>query len=280
MDHNEWRDAQESVRIRNGYHEFDIAYREIGGEEPVTLYLHGVSGWGFVYREVCDSVGHALVPDLPGHGYTRHVAGAEYDRSIRAQEEYILALLDALDLHKVQVVGHDIGGGVAQRLAVHTDRVERLVLSNATSYDSWPVEAMLEAGLPSRARNLTYSDVERTLRAKFQEATYDPERATEEFVDGMVAPYIDPDRTVTDISRNAISLNTNHTLEIAPHLQEITAPTLLLWGYPGSGQHAGYAKRLADAIPDVETRFLARSHHWVMQDRPRAYNEGLADFLE
>ena len=280
MDHREWRADQQTVRISSGYHAFDVAYRETGSGAPATLFLHGVSGWGFVFREVCEAVGHAVLPDMPGHGYTRHVGPGGYDRSLRAEEEYLLAFLDELGLDTVQVVGHDIGGGIALRLAVHTDRVERLVLSNAASSDSWPVERMLEFAQPARARNLTYKEVAGALRAKFRGSTYDESRATDEFVEGMVAPYTEPDRPVTDFSRNAISLNTNHTLELDPFLDRIDAPTLLLWGVPGSGQHAGYARRLAEAIPDVTVEFLDRSDHWVMQDRPNAYREGLARFLD
>lgn len=280
MDHHEWRAGQETVRVVSGDHAFDVAYREVGAGAPATLFLHGVSGWGFVFRNVCGAVGHALLPDMPGHGYTRHVGPGGYDRSLRAEEEYLVDLLDELGLETVQVVGHDIGGGIALRLAVNTDRVERLVLANAASADSWPVERMLEFAQPARARNLTYKDVTGMLREKFSTSTYDPGQATEEFVEGMVAPYLDPDRPVTDFSRNAISLNTNHTLELEPFLDRIDAPTLLLWGVPGSGQHAGYARRLAEAIPDTQVVFLERSDHWVMQDRPTAFREGLARFLD
>ena len=38
------------------------------------------------------------------------------------------------------LVGHDLGGGVAQILAVkHPELVRGLVLTNAISYDSWPI---------------------------------------------------------------------------------------------------------------------------------------------
>lgn len=279
MNHHDWRSQQQSVRVSSDRHEFDAAYYERGNGEPVTVLLHGIPTWSFLYRDVIEELNHVVVPDMPGYGYTRHLGPGGYDRSIRAQEAFLEAFLEALDVDSADVVGHDTGGAVALRLAVHTDLVDRLVLSNATTHDAWPIEYMHSLGEPAAARNWTYRDVEETLRSMFAEGTYDPDRATETFVDGLTAPFLDPERPVTDLARNASALNTNHTLELVGRLDRITAPTLLLWGVPGSAQHVGYAERLADEIDDVERRYLEDAYHWVMQDRPDGYRDGLKAFL-
>lgn len=279
MNHEQWRQRQGSVRVSTEHHEFEAAYYEDGSGEQTTVLLHGIPTWSFLYRDVLDGLDHFVVPDLPGYGYTRCVNDGGYDRSVRAQEEFLEAFLDALDIDSANIVGHDTGGAVALRLAVHTDRVDRLVLSNATTHDAWPIEYMHSLGEPMAARNWTYRDVEAKLRSMFAEGTYNPDRATERFVDGMIAPFIDPERPVTDLSRNASALNTNHTLELVGQLNRISAPTLLLWGVPGSAQHVGYAERLATEIDDVERRYLDDAYHWVMQDRPDGYRSGLTTFL-
>ncbi|MFB6311659.1 MAG: alpha/beta fold hydrolase [Salinirussus sp.] len=280
MDSETWREAQATVEVDVDRHTFDVAYHESGAGDTVTVFLHGIPTWGFLWREVIDAVGHAVVPDLPGHGYTRHRSEGGFDRSVKAQTEYLEAILDKLGLGTVQLVAHDIGGAVALRLAIESDRVDRLVLSNATCYDSWPVPFILEYGAASRARAMTYQDVQRELRELFTNGVSTPDRATDTFVDGMIAPYIAPDVPPTRLSRNAVATDTNHTLELAPRHDEIDAETLLLWGYPGSGQHAGYARRLATDIPDADTEFIGDTHHWVVQEQPAAYADGLASFLE
>lgn len=107
---------------------------------------------------------------------------------------------------------------------------------------------------------------------------YNEHGVADDLLDGMVAPFLH--RDASDLSRNAISTNTNHTLEIAARHPEISAPTLLLWGIPGSGQHRGYADRLAEEIPNTETILLDRSYHWVMEERPTAYAECLGELVE
>lgn len=280
MNHQEWYEHQSTVRTTVDCHEFDITYAEFGSGEPVTLFLHGIPTWSFLFREVHEAVEHAIIPDLPGYGFTEHVGPGGYDRSVRVMEEAASALLEALAIETAQVVGHDLGGSAALRLAVHTDRVERLVLSNAGCYDSWPVEFIHAQGQPDEARSWTRDDVEETLTYIFSSGTYDDERATETFVDGMLAPFLHPDHDVRRLARNAISTNTNHTLEISHQLDKIEAQTLLLWGGEDVLQPTDWADRLAEDIPDAERQYLDRAYHWVMQDRPGAYREALGTSLD
>jgi pimeloyl-ACP methyl ester carboxylesterase len=142
------------------------------------------------------------------------------------------------------------------------------------------VESITSLGLPNKARTMSYADVEEELKLKFKNGTYCDKRATAEFVNGMIAPWIHPEFEVSRLSRAAIATDTNHTLELAPHHSNISAPTLLLWASPGGGQHAEYARQLADDIPQAEIQWIHRASHWVMQDRPDAYRKGVQDFLD
>jgi pimeloyl-ACP methyl ester carboxylesterase len=49
----------------------------------------------------------------------------------------------AIGLDRAVLVGHDLGGGVAQIVAVqHRELVRGLVLMNAIAYDSWPIPSV------------------------------------------------------------------------------------------------------------------------------------------
>ncbi len=291
--HTEWRACQKTVRVETDFHVFEVAYAEFGDGDPITLFLHGIPHWGYLYHEVHDTVQHAVIPDLAGYGYTRHLGEGGHDRSIRVQTELITAFLGALRLDAVQIVGHDIGGAVALRLAVYTDAVQRLVLSNAVCYDSFPVAIMHDLGLPAEARVWDAKDLDAKLDGLFRRpGRRDDREAVEAYVRGHKAPFQEPGRDPRELSRNAVATNTNETLELVPRLREIDAPTLLLWGADNEreymtssgkttteGQHLGYADRLARDIPSCEKRYIRDAGHNVMLDRPGAYREGLAAFL-
>lgn len=96
------------------------------------------------------------------------------------------------------------------------------------------------------------------------------------FLDGMTTPW-NSEAGVTSLVRNAISTNTNHTTEVDP--ETIEARTLLLWGADDQFQSIEWAERLQADTETAELIGLDDANHWVMEDRPDAYRDELADFL-
>ncbi len=209
-------------------------------------------------------------------GYGNSAMHDGFDRSIRAQEVMIDELVAELGLETLSFVGHDLGGGVGLRYAAHNpDAVETLVLSNAVSYDSWPIETIVDLGLPSTIDGMSADDLQELLEGLFRDTlTGEPDEA---FIEGMLAPW-DSEEAVVSLSRNAIGTNTSHTTEIDP--SNISARTLLLWGADDEFQAISYAERLADDIDDAELVGLDDATHWVMADRPDAYGDRLREFLD
>lgn len=279
MTHTDWVAAQESVRVETTRHEFDVAYREAGSGDPVTVFLHGIPTWGYLFRDVYTAAGHAVVPDLAGYGYTEHVGPGGYDRSIRLQEELLETFLDERGHDSVQLVAHDIGGSTALRFAAHNpDRVEKLVFSNIGCYDNWPVPFIHGQGQPDEAREVTEADLDETLQFVFGDGTVGDDN--DAFVAGMKAPFLERDREPQALARNAVSTNTNHTLEVSHLIPDIDAPALLLWGADDVLVPTKWADKLAGDLPNAETEYLADAYHWVMQDRPDAYRTALEQFLD
>jgi pimeloyl-ACP methyl ester carboxylesterase len=275
-DHEAWSDAQEEAEVRVDGHDLTVAYRDAGdGEGTPTVFLHGIPTWSFLWRRVSPAFEdgrRTVVPDLLGYGNSDRRNG--FDRSIRAQEQMLQELVDDLGLGVVNLVAHDIGGGVALRYAAHhPDRVESLVLSNAVCYDSWPVEFVSDLGLP-RTAGMDTEELEGLLDSAFRKGlvTDDPD---ETFVDGIEEPWLREDGPRA-LSRAAVATNTNHTTEIA--YDRIDSRTLCLWGADDVMQPLSYGERLAAELGgEVET--LSPAYHWVVEDQPEAYVDALSGFL-
>jgi pimeloyl-ACP methyl ester carboxylesterase len=101
-------------------------------DAPAVLLLHGWPQHWYMWRRVMAALGEEyrlLAPDLRGFGWTQ-APGYGYDAETFAADQ--VALLDALDLDRAHVVGHDWGGWTAMLLGLlHSDRVDRMVVCNA-----------------------------------------------------------------------------------------------------------------------------------------------------
>jgi pimeloyl-ACP methyl ester carboxylesterase len=273
-DHAVWSAAQEETEVRVDGHDLTMAHRDEGSGHPV-IFLHGIPTWSFLWRRVAPAFEdeyRTIVPDMVGYGNSDR--RDSFDRSIRAQEDALQALIDDLDLGVVSLVAHDIGGGVALRYAAHhPDRVETLVLSNAACYDSWPVQFISDMGLPKTAET-DRDEFEDRLRTQFTRGLYadDPDPG---FVEGITEPWFREDGRRA-LSRAAVATNTNHTTEI--DYDVIDSRTYCVWGADDVMQPIEYGERLAEDL-DGEVISLEDAYHWVVEDRPAAYREALAEAL-
>jgi pimeloyl-ACP methyl ester carboxylesterase len=120
-----------------------MRWLEHGEGTPVVL-VHGIPTSPELWRHVVPHLGgvRCLAWEMVGYGASIP-EGSERDISVARQAEYLATWLGHLDLDRVVLVGHDLGGGVAQIVAIREpERIAGLVLTNAIGYDSWPIPSV------------------------------------------------------------------------------------------------------------------------------------------
>ena len=109
-------------------HGHRMSYRT-AGEGPVVLLIHGITGTSEQWNDVFPLLAErytVVAPDLLGHGRSAKPRG---DYSLGAYAVGIRDLLIALGHHRVTVVGHSLGGGIALQFAYeYPVLAERLVV--------------------------------------------------------------------------------------------------------------------------------------------------------
>jgi pimeloyl-ACP methyl ester carboxylesterase len=279
MRHQDFIARQKTVQLDGlSYLTLKVAYTDVGRGDP-TILLHGIPTWSYLYHQVIPLLEprlRVLAPDFLGHGYSDK--RDRFDRSLAAQTRMILRFMDELGLARANIVGHDTGGGVALILAIeHPERVARLVLSNVVAYDSWPIDDMIALGNPNW-RSKSAKEVADFVAGGLPDGLHNRDSLTEEFRAGIVAPYSDEEGKISLI-RNASALNTNHTTALIDRHQDITAPTLVLWGVHDPWQTIGDGERLAREIPGARLVRLEHASHWLQQDAPAEFAREVAAFL-
>jgi len=128
-----WADARHSFARFDGVGLHWARLGKAGGRSPVVL-LHGLGDAHVTWRRVAPALARdrlVLMLDLPGHGLSER-PDASYE--LAWYSRLVARWIEASKLDQVDVVGHSLGGGIAQMLLLEKScrpRIRRIVLAAA-----------------------------------------------------------------------------------------------------------------------------------------------------
>jgi len=239
-----------------------ISYTEQGAG-PVALFVHGVLLNGYLWRHQLDDlsdVRRCIAVDLLAHGDTEIAPGQ--DVSVTANAKMLEEFLDALHIDKVDLVGNDSGGGIAQIFAaLYPERVRSLTLTDCDTHDNWPPEAFkpflaMAAGGGLRGTletMLSDKNVYRSPQA-LGPAYEHPEQLSDDTIEKYLRPLLRTEQRTSDLQRFLAAFDNKHTLAIEAQLQTLRAPTLIVWGTDDVYFDVKWSHWLADNIPGTRRR--------------------------
>ncbi|MGI9078386.1 MAG: alpha/beta fold hydrolase [Gemmatimonadaceae bacterium] len=241
-----------------------------GGHSVVLL--HGFATCSFLWRAVAPILAEngycAYAVDLLGYGESDRPFGADY--SVAAQATYLEIALATLRAGRSTVAGIDIGGGVAQRLAVERpERVGWLALINSVGFDQWPTydTKMVQRGTARFALRVSRGmlGVAPLLTPVLEGSVGDSAHMPTRLVARYLAPYVGSEG-VRHLLALAAALD-EHDLETLP-LEEIACPTLVVRGEEDRWLNDDVAERLHLSIPDSRIVRLPGVGRLVPEDAP------------
>ncbi len=245
--------------------------------EAIVL-IHGLGAslhtWEPWVRDL--STTHRVVRfDVPGHGLTGPDPANDYSdaRSLRL----LHALLDSLQLDRVLLTGHSLGGRLAWSYAAeHPERVARLVLIAPDGFASPGFEYDKPAEVPSVLGVMRWVLPAPLLRANLTPAYSDPARLT----DSVAGRY--HDLMLVPGNRDALLSRLRQTVltDPAPRLSRITAPTLLLWGEDDAMIPVQNAEDYLRLIPNANVVRLPGLGHVPFEEAPAEALVPVRAFLE
>jgi pimeloyl-ACP methyl ester carboxylesterase len=268
-----------------------VDYRVFGpdaGGLPVAVFVHGflVNGtlWDPVAERLANDGVRCIVPDWPLGAHRRPV-DPDAELSPIAVADAVLALLDALDLHDVVLVGSDTGGALCQlALRGDTHRVAGLVLTNCDAFEQFPPRFLLPLFVTARSRAGVWALAQQArLRAvRHSPLAFGPllnHPVDAELTRGWIQPVLDSAAIRRDVTRFARGLQRTELVDAGTWLARFPGPVRLVWGTRDRIFTIGLGRRLAAAFPDARLDEVPDATTFVSIDRPDAVADAVGDVL-
>jgi pimeloyl-ACP methyl ester carboxylesterase len=252
------------------------------GGIPIVL-VHGFGTSSFVWRGVAPELAlrrhTAFAIDLLGYGESDRPIEADF--GIAAQSEYLDRALTVLRVARAVVVGVDIGGGVALRLAAtRPDRVRGLVLVNTVAFEDLPGRDIrtLQHNTARFAFRLSRGmfGAGPLLTPLLQESVADPTNMPERLVARYLAPFVGRDGVahLLDLARS-VRVEEVEELDLA----SIFAPTLVVWGEADPSRSRDIPARLLHAIRGSRLARLPQVGRLVPEEAPEELAQLIVDHI-
>lgn len=253
------------------------------GDTPVVM-LHGIPTSAYLYRDIVFALHEerdCIAFDWPGFGQSEAPPNGDYTHRPRA--DHLGAVLDALDLERVDLVVHDLGGPAGLLFAIENpERIRRLVVLNTTVFKRdyhppLPAVAQFVPGLRQASRRV----FTRALFDLFlKQGLARPERISRQALDnhwdllqaGAGATPIFESWAQIPEGRAAIRT-------IRDGMGSFQKPVLVLFGAEDRFLPPPNAERFAKAFPDAQMHLLPGVGHFLQEDAPDLVAEHLTKFL-
>ena len=214
---------------------------------------------------------HAVITfDHRGTGSTRPSSG-HYSTRLFARDA--VAVLDAVGHDKAHVLGHSMGGRVAQWMALdRPDRIRTLILA-ATGPGQFRDDRPVTRGVPVHtAKDLVEMGYERYMREHTAATFFTPEFAAAhpERVDWLHRAFWSNRPDLENYLRHVVARQEHQTAE---RIGEITVPALVLIGdrdtaAMGTGVHTEQSDFLLSHLPNATKRVISGGAHGYFWQMP------------
>lgn len=265
--------TMQKVAIGNGV---DLAVKKSGQGPVPVIFMHGYS----LSMDTWDKA----IERFPADRYTRYAydlrgmgdsAKTPTGHSMQQHAKDLAALMDRLQLQRAVLVGHSLGGAIAQEFTIdNPGRVLALVSSDAFARHQ-PLPGASDA-VRKRAEGFGTVDQNRELLKGAVPRYFDPRNGNPADVERFLNIALKSSSAA--LRDGLIDAYAAPTLD-AERYRRLRVPVLAMSGAMDNVVPVAQAIALSDVVPDAEIALVARAGHSPMWERPEAWVRTVLDFL-
>ncbi|MDH3201289.1 MAG: alpha/beta hydrolase [Myxococcales bacterium] len=258
------------------------------GTGPAVVLLHGFPLSGHTWDKLVSRLRDRFTcytPDLIGLGRSHSTLPDDY--SSQGQARALQETLTQLGVESYALVGNDTGGWIARELAlIDKPRVSDLVLTNTEiPFHRPPWIPMYQSlahvpGFGAVIRQLLKARVFRRSSLVFGGCFYDLTHLEGEFLTRFVEPLIDTDAQMEGALQFLRRMKFSRLDEFHQLHQQLTVPTLFVWGADDPTFPEPRAREMARQFPNVAGFFQVKNAKlFVYEEHPKEVAQHIERFL-
>ncbi len=252
------------------------------GEKEVVLMLHGFPTSAYLWRNIMPKLAetHRVIAlDLPGYGKSEKPLTVSY--SLNFYSELLTAFLKQLNIRKVNLAVHDLGGPVGLLWAVrHPESIHRLVFLNTLVYPnfSWAVILFTLALKAPLAKDWVTSPKGIAWAMRF--GVENKDRIKSDLLEQYQNPFKEKSARQALI-KSASNISLKAFKEIEKKLPLFTIPVQVIYGKNDRilPKVAMTMQRIKKDLPQTEITELPNCGHFLQEDEPAKISALLSTFL-
>ena len=270
-------------------HGYRRAFR-MAGSGPVLLLIHGIGDnsttWHTVHSQLAQRF-TVIAPDLLGHGQSDKPRA---DYSVAAYANGMRDLLSVLDIEKVTVVGHSLGGGVAMQFAYQFPQlVERLILVGAGGVTKDVNIALRFASLPMGGEALALLRLPMVLPAlqvagRVLGTIFGSTGVGRDIPDVLRILADLPEPTASSAFTRTLRAVVDWRGQVVTMLDRCylteSVPVQLIWGEQDAVIPVDHGRMAHSAMPGSQLEVFPRSGHFPFHDDPERFVEVVQRFID
>jgi pimeloyl-ACP methyl ester carboxylesterase len=278
--------------------DLEIFIQEAGpiSGQPVLL-IHGTGAWSEIWRETMSVLAEngfrAIAIDVPPFGYSEKPDGPEaYSR--KNQAERIIGILDTLNIKKIILVGHSVGGRPTIEVALEApDRVQKLILvdpalgflENSDNFQqnnpSWIISTLFEIRPLRKAVLATYGTNPLFTKKLFKSFVSNVDAVTEPRVKMLQQPLVVQNTTDAYgdwLQYLVVEKDTSLASDFS-NFSKLKMPVSIIWGSTDTVTPLWQGEALKKLIPNSELTVIDGVGHIPYIENAPKFNEILLKYL-
>ena len=265
----------------------EIAYMDEGQGE-VILFIHGLGSYAPAWKENIHTLRQSfrcIAIDLPGYGKS---SKGKYEVKMSSYADVIKAFTEKLNLNKVHLAGHSMGGQIAIMVSLaYPEIVDQLVLIAPAGFETFTPgqkQWFREVLSPTAVKLTSADNIKANIGWNFHKL---PKSAYFMISDRIAMKSAREFDAYCYIIPECVKGMVDEP--VFDYLDDLKPRTLVIFGksdnlipnrYLNPGHTEDYAHKGADKIPDCRLEMIENAGHFVHFEKAEMVNSFISQFLK